>query len=165
MDQNYKRWCCILPLRRINIFQWYFLKTKVFPVSLVKSWLLTFRFCMPNTFTETLTRLSSYTHYFLMDLDAGDVWKWNSFSALHNSPSLACRVLWNYYAQRHLKHFQNDMLLFLPWNSSTSIIYCSNILAVYFKYSNINAVIPPPLSLSLSPLYSKSQSEWDHAFF
>jgi len=113
--KNYKKLCCILPLRRINIFSG--MLTKVFPVSLVKSRLLTFHPDVPNIFTETLTRLSSYNHYFLMDLDRGSVWEWISFSAQRNGPSLVCWVLENHYTCKHLKYFQGNYFSFLKCNS------------------------------------------------
>lgn len=102
--KNYKKLCCILPLRRINIFSG--MLTNVFPVSLVKSRLLTFHHSVPNVFIER--RLSSYNHYFLMDLDMGSIQEWISFLAQCNGPSLACWVLQNHYTCKHLKHFQGD---------------------------------------------------------
>lgn len=91
--------------------------TKVFPVSLVKSRLLTFHPGVPNIFTETLTRLSSYNHYFLMDLDRGSIQEWISFSAQRNGPSLVCWVLENHYTCKHLKYFQGNYFSFLKCNS------------------------------------------------
>lgn len=113
--KNYKKLCCILPLRRINIFSG--MLTKDFPVSLVKSRLLTFHPGVPNIFSETLTRLSSFNHYFLMDLDGGSVQEWISFSAQSNGPSLVCWVLENHYTCKHLKYFQGNYFSFLKCNS------------------------------------------------